>query len=116
MDDKRRTEIKPIPIEPTLEDSIERQMHNIYHVVFQIDRRLDDIANAVEANTVKIEILEEAISKLVDIPARQLTTRYDHEVDKLWINERFYIKFDGKEADLFGRMFFLSSPYWIRTT
>lgn len=97
------------PLEETPDDRIERELRNNFHILMSIDQRLDGIANAVEANTANIEILEEAISTLVDIPTRPLNIRFDHRENRLWVNERFYIKFDGKEADIFSLMFYKTS-------
>jgi DNA mismatch repair ATPase MutS len=106
MGDNRRTEN---PLEETSNDRVERELRNNFNVLMGIDKRLDEIANAVEANTANIEILEEAVSAFSDIPTRPIKIRYNHRENKLWINERFFIKFEKKEADVFGLMFFVSS-------
>lgn len=107
MNQKRLSEDNPFA--ETNEDRILRALNNIYNTEFLIEKRLEEIANAVEANTANIEILEEAISKSTPIPLRKINLRYEHEKDKLWVNERFYIKFDGKQAYLLGLLFFPSS-------
>ena len=80
-----------------------------YHVLFQIEQSLQDIRNAVEANTANIDILEEALATITPIPARKINLTYGHKENKLWVNNRFYIKFDGKEADMMRLLFFISS-------
>lgn len=97
------------PLKQTSEDILHREMNNNYHILFQIEQSLQDIRNAVEANTANIDILEEAIATLTPIPARNINLTYGHKENKLWVNNRFYIKFDGKEADMIGSLFFASS-------
>lgn len=97
------------PIKQTSDDILRREMNNNYHVLFQIEQSLQDIRNAVEANTANIDILEEAIATLTPIPARKINLTYDHKENKLWVNNRFYIQFDGKESDMIGLLFFASS-------
>jgi len=94
------------PLNETSDDRIERELRNNFNVLMNIDKRLEEIANNVEANTVNIEILEEAISTIADIPTRPFKIRYDHRENKLWVNDRFFIKFGGKEADVLGLMFY----------
>lgn len=97
------------PFKQTSEDILHRELNNNYHVLFQIEQNLQDIRNAVEANTANIEILEEALSTLTTIPTRPVRLSYSHRESKLWINNRFFIKFDGREADILSVMFFKSS-------
>jgi hypothetical protein len=97
------------PTKQTGEDLLRREMNNNYHVLFQIEQSLQDIRNAVEANTANIDILEEAIATLTPIPARKISLRYEHKENKLWVNDRYYIPFEGKEAYLLGLLFFPSS-------
>jgi hypothetical protein len=93
------------PIMPAPEHRIANEIRNNYQVLFRIEQRLEEISNALESNTANIEILEEAISTLTNIPTRSIEMRYNHKEHKLWINERFFIPFDGKQADVFGLMF-----------
>jgi len=94
------------PLNETIDNRIERELKNNYHILYQIEKRLEEIANAVDVNTSNIDILEEAVSASIDIPSRPVEFQYNHRENKLWVNKRFYIDFDGKEADVFGLMFY----------
>lgn len=93
------------PFYESFEDAINRHMHNANQSLTHMSHQLDDIFNAVEANTANIEILQEAIETIAVIPSQPVKLRYSHKDNKLWINDRFYIKFDGREADVFKRLF-----------
>ncbi len=93
------------PFYESFDDAVSRHMHNANQSLSSISRQLDDLHNAVEVNTVNIEILQEAIQTIAVIPNQKVNLRYAHKENKLWINERFYMKFDGREADVFRRLF-----------
>lgn len=94
------------PLAETLEARLHREMNNNYHVLFQIDKRLEDISNKLEANTVNIELLEEAVATFADIPTRPIRLFYSHRENRLYINKRIYIDFDGREAEILSLMFY----------
>ncbi len=79
------------PLKETTDARLERELRNNYHMLFQIEQGLQGIINAVEANNANIKILEEAVSSFTTIPARPISSRYNHGENKLWINSRFFI-------------------------
>lgn len=107
MSENHQTE--PIDMGQTPFDSLEIKLNNIYHSLYLIDKRLEDLSDALEANIANVSLLEEAISQTIDIPTRPMRIRYDHRENKLWVNEQFPIEFKGGEAEVIGLMFFSSS-------
>jgi hypothetical protein len=97
------------PFTETSEDRLEREMKNNNHILFQIEQRLEDISNKLEINTANVDLLEEAMATFTDIPTRPVRLSYSHHENKLRINSRFYIPFEGREAEILSVMFFKKS-------
>lgn len=104
MDENRQTEINPL--KETAEDQLHREMNNNFHVLFQIEKRLEDISNKLESNIANVDLLEEAVATFADIPTRPIKFMYSHRENKLWIGRRLSIKFDGRESEILSLMFY----------
>lgn len=103
MDQKKPSEINLIDMQP--ESELERLEREHLDTLLKIERRLDDISQRVDRNTRMISLLLEALPPIPVDPIKLSDLTYNHETRALWADERYYINFDGKQAELIGRLF-----------
>jgi len=94
-----------IPIGETPEDRIERELRNVYHLLFNIDSRLDMMSSKLDKNALKLDELEETVSFFAYIPTRGLRLYYDHKKQDLYFQRNLSMHFTGDEADVLSMMF-----------
>lgn len=73
--------------------------------MIRIEDRLDDISAKIDRNTARINIIMELLPQIPVTPVLVSELKYDHKTKTLWADERYYINFDGKQAELLACLF-----------
>lgn len=73
--------------------------------IIRIENRLDDISAKIDRNTARIDIIMESLPQIPVTPVLVSELKYDHKNKTLWADDRYYINFDGKQAELLARLF-----------
>ncbi|MGY4893749.1 MAG: hypothetical protein ACO1N2_03605 [Candidatus Saccharimonadota bacterium] len=103
MDQYSQSDIPPIGMQP--ESTLERLQREHFDALIRIERKLEEISEKVDRNTRRMGIIMESLPQIPVTPIRVSEFKYDHKNKKLWADERYYIDFDGKQADLLARLF-----------
>lgn len=85
--------------------SDEKLERKYLEAIIRIENRLDDISAKVDRNTAKINIIMESLPQIPVTPVLVSELKYDHKNKTLWADDRYYINFDGKQAELLARLF-----------
>lgn len=85
--------------------SNEKLEHRYLEAMIRIENRLDDISAKIDRNTARINIIMESLPQIPVTPVLVSELKYDHKNKTLWADERYYIKFDGKQSELLSRLF-----------
>ena len=73
--------------------------------VMRLVDELERISAKVDRNTAGINIILESLPQIPVTPVLVSELKYDHKTKTLWADERYYINFDGKQAELLARLF-----------
>ncbi len=73
--------------------------------LFLIEERLEYMSQAIDRNTAAINIIRESLPPVPVTPILVSELKYDYKTKTLWADERYYIKFEGKQAQLLARLF-----------
>lgn len=93
------------PMRETAEDRIQHLLRENFHALYSIERKLDEITNRIDVNTARLKLLNEALPPMPLYEIKLSDLKFDHAGKTLWIDERYPMKFEGREAELFGLMF-----------
>lgn len=85
--------------------SDEKRCRDYLEVAKRIENRLDDISAKIDRNTSKIRIIMESLPQIPVTPVLVSELKYDHKNKTLWADDRYYINFDGKQAEILARLF-----------
>lgn len=66
---------------------------------------LERISAKLDRNEAILKIIMESLPQIPVTPILVSELRYDHKNQILWADERYYINFDGKQAELLARLF-----------
>ena len=103
MDQNSQSDIPPIDMQP--ESNLERLQREHIDTLIRVERKLEEISEKVDRNTRWMGLIVESLPQIPVTPIRISEFKYDHKNKVLWADERYYIKFDGKQADLLARLF-----------
>lgn len=73
--------------------------------VLRLVDELERISAKIDRNTAGINIILESLPPIPVTPVLVSELKYDHKNKTLWADERYYINFDGKQAELLARLF-----------
>lgn len=66
---------------------------------------LERISAKLDRNEAMLRIVIESLPQIPVTPVLVSELRYDHKTKTLWADERYYIHFDGKQAEILARLF-----------
>lgn len=103
MDQNSPSDIPLIDLQA--ESKLERLQREHLDALMRIERKLEEISDKVDRNTRQMSLIVESLPQMPVTPIRVSEFKYDHKNKILWADERYYINFDGKQADLLSRLF-----------
>ncbi len=103
MSQNSRTDSNPVGIHS--ESDFEKLERENFDTLIRIERKLDEISEKVDRNTARMKFIMESLPQVPVTPVRVSELEYDHTNRILWADERYYINFDGKQANLLARLF-----------
>lgn len=81
-------------------------LNNLLH---QLDHHIGELTALADSNNIKLELLEEAVSRSTYLPYLPANLRYSHKTNILLLHKRLRIPFKGNEAELLSHIFAKSS-------
>lgn len=115
MDQNSPSDIPLIDLQA--ESKLEKLQREHFDALMRIERKLEEISDKVDRNTRHISLVVESLPQIPVTPIRVSEFKYDHKNKVLWADERYYINFDGKQADLLAQLFSkLGKPKKIHLT
>lgn len=87
------------------ENNFEKLERENLETLIRIERKLDEISEKVDRNTARINFIMKSLPQIPVTPVRVSELEYDYKNKILWADERYYINFDGKQAELLARLF-----------
>lgn len=73
--------------------------------LIRVENQLEDISYKLDRNAHMMKIVMESLPQIPVTPVLVPELKYDHKTKTLWADERYYINFDGKQAELLARLF-----------
>lgn len=73
--------------------------------LIRVENQLEDISYKLDRNAHMMKIVLESLPQIPVTPILVSELKYNHKTKTLWADERYYINFDGKQADLLSRLF-----------
>lgn len=84
------------------DENIKREFHDA--IIRTVDE-LERISAKLDRNEAMLRIVMESLPEIPVTPILVSELKYDHKTKTLWADERYYINFDGKQAEILARLF-----------
>ncbi len=85
--------------------SDEKLKRELLDTVIRTVDELERISAKLDRNEAMLKIVMESLPQIPVTPVLVSELKYDHKNKTLWADERYYINFEGKQAELLAQLF-----------